>query len=184
MAEEADEEVEKVEEDSNIAVEKPKNKVPAIIVSILKIILLVLLVILVSSITSIIIFNITSSNSPNNTLLPQSDIWRTEKEDYSWFTLDELKGATNDVIRNTFVIQVNIAYPLDDSGIQNEIIKKKVPITDILLSWFASQKSDFLRNIDNRDTIRQRVKDQLSQIMISPESIKDIRFTNYQILNT
>ena len=193
MADEATDEKEEavVEKEDDVVEEGTKKAglglVSGLLVTILKIAGLILVVVLVSVATSFIIYNTIGKRSTATYYTSVEDFRGTQQEQYDWYEPTEgngLKGVTNDSTRKSFMIKLNIAYPLGDDGILNELIQKRVPITDILLSWFGSKSAEYLRNIDNREKIRGNIKNQLKQLMTSTDSIKDIRFSEYQILDS
>lgn len=183
----ADEEKEDAgDEGAEQAEAKPKKefKISSGIVNILKWVLVGIMVVIVSVTSSFIVVSIFKGSLINSVMVPSIDKFRTTKENYSWYSsLDDLRGSTNDTSRHTFIIKVNIAYPNDASQIQTEIVNKTIPITDLLLTFFADKSADYLRDINNREEIRELVKQKIASMMSSEDSIKDIRFTKFQVLD-
>jgi len=100
----------------------------------------------------------------------------------SWYgQIGELRGTTNDETRHTFVVTPQLGYPDQDATTQNELISKQVQITDMLLSWFASRNGSYLKDIKNREDIRETIKAEVNKMLVRP--IMDVRFTSFQILD-
>ncbi len=98
---------------------------------------------------------------------------------YSYFdNIPPLRGSTADEERFTFVVQVSIAYPMEDEGINNELINKTVPITDSLLTYFSQQRRE--RLLAQRDEVRREILAAINQIMI--EDVSDVFFVQYEVI--
>ncbi len=100
---------------------------------------------------------------------------------FDYFELAELRGVTADEVRNTYVVTIQIGYRVGDAATANEIILRRVQITDQILLWFSSQNAAYLMNSQNREEIRSRLKALINQIMT--RQIQEVRFTNFQVLN-
>jgi flagellar basal body-associated protein FliL len=84
-------------------------------------------------------------------------------------------------VRRTFVVEVQIGYDEGDDVTLNEILKRKVPMTDILLGWFSDQRAAYLLNNTNREEIRNKIKALLNRILT--RDIREVRFTKFQVLD-
>jgi|GEM_PF-6577120 len=103
------------------------------------------------------------------------------REISSWYTgLDIITGKTLNDDAN-FIIKVNIAYPMGETGIQSEIISKRIPIMDIILEWFNSQEFRYLINNENKEDIKNILEVKIKEIMSDKSYIKGVAFTQYQI---
>lgn len=177
----------KDEEEVNGDIQTPKlGLFSGAILGALKILGLGLFVVIVAIVTSFLTSKFVNVG-PKSYYATAEDFVGTQKEEYDWYEPTSgttLKGVTNDNTRHTFIATLYIAYPLGNDGIKNELIQKRVPIVDILLSWFASKTSEYLKNIENREEIREALKNQIKQLMKSPDSIKDVRFSEYQVIDS
>lgn len=109
----------------------------------------------------------------------ESDAFEVGIPQYSYFdNIPPLRGATADDERFTYVVQISIAYPLDDEGINNELINKTIPITDRLLTYFSQQRRD--RLLSQREQVKQEILQEINQIMV--EDVSDVFFVQYEVI--
>lgn len=170
-------------DDSGSSAEKKKRVgfLPAIVLQILKWAAIVLGMIIFVVTIVIITLQVIGANQPGRTRTDITEDYIENLPIFDFFELDEMRGVTNDEVRNTFVVQIQLGYNQGDAQIVNEIIQRRVQIVDQVLLWFSSQSASYLINANNREEIRSRIRALINQIMT--RDIREVRFTNFQILN-
>jgi flagellar FliL protein len=154
---------------------------PAIVIQVLKwgAIILGLIIFVVTVV--IVTLNIIGAGGPGQARTDITEDYQQDLPVYSYYALDELRGITSDEVRRTFVVEVQIGYDEGDDVTLNEILKRKVPMTDILLGWFSDQRAAYLLNNTNREEIRNKIKALLNRILT--RDIREVRFTKFQVLD-
>ncbi len=152
----------------------------AMLMQILKWVAIVVGAILFIITVVVITINIMGVGKEDKTRIEESPEYAAVVPVLSWYgEVKELRGTTNDDVRRTYVVSPQLGYT-DNAAVVNELILKKVQITDMLLSWFSGNKADYLRDIRNREQIRETLKAEINKMMTL--SIDDVRFTSYQVL--
>ncbi|NCN04221.1 MAG: hypothetical protein GW949_01195 [Spirochaetales bacterium] len=154
---------------------------PAIVIQILKWAAIVLGMIIFVVTIVVITLNILGTGTSNANRTDVTEDYRENLPVYEFFDMEEFRGVTADEVRNTYVVNIQLGYDAGDSVTVNEIIGRRVQLTDQILLWFSSQNAAYLLNANNREEIRSRVRALVNQIMT--RDIKEVRFTNFQILN-
>lgn len=154
---------------------------PAIVIQILKWAAIVIgLIIFVVTIV-IVTLNIIGAGSPGQARTDITEDYAENLPIYEYYALDELRGVTADEVRNTYVVTLQIGYDEGDKVTNNEIIRRRIQIVDQVSLWFASQRAAYLLDARNRAEIQQKLKALINQIMA--RDVREVRFTNYQVLN-
>lgn len=132
---------------------------------------------------SVIVFNVLGGANKQNEDMVESPEYSTAPLDGDWYNeIPEFRGETNDENnRSMYVIKIHIMYPTGDRELQNQLIRRTIQIQDQLLTWFSRQNSGYLREIENRESIRETIKQQINKML--PRAVTDIRFTKFEILS-
>lgn len=152
---------------------------PAIVIQILKWVAILIGLILLIVTVVVIVLNVMGAGGPGSSRTDVTENYTETLPIYDYYELTELRGTTSDQVRNTYVVQVNIGYDQGDSATQNEILLRRVQIIDELNNWFRNQNAAYL--LGNVEEIRGKLKAIINQMMTL--DIREVRFTNYQILN-
>jgi flagellar FliL protein len=133
----------------------------------------------------VVVINIMGVTNNKNSQITESPEYDTRPVEYQYFAeMDEFRGetvaGTDNGRKHLYIVKVNLGFAKDDKDILNEIISRKIQIQDRLLAWFSSQDADYLGDVQNRDEIREQVRQVINQIVVKP--ILDIRFTKFEIL--
>ena len=154
---------------------------PAIVIQILKWAAIVLGLIIFIVTVVILTLNIIGAGSPGQNRTDVTEDYAENLPIYAYYQLPELRGVTADEVRNTYVVELQIGYDADDEATNNEILLRRVQITDQILLWFSSQQAAYLLNSQNRVEIQSKLKALINQLMT--RDIREVRFTNFQVLN-
>ncbi|HAK69661.1 MAG TPA: flagellar basal body protein FliL [Treponema sp.] len=109
-------------------------------------------------------------------------IYTTKREIYDWYTsLDQIRTNTDEEIPASVVVQVALGYKKDDKAASTEITSRRIEITDFLRRFFSEQTSNDLKP-QNEEILRQNIRDQINDEILSDTSIKDVRFTTLDVV--
>lgn len=154
---------------------------PAIVIQILKWAAIVIVAILFIVTVVFLTLKVMGAGTPGQDRVPRSESYEGPPPVYSWYQeIPELRGVTSDQVARTYVVDVQIGYEFENSGVTNDIINQKIPLTDMLNTWFASQQAEYLLDVNNRDEIRKRLQAEIQKIV--PE-VQQVAFTKYQVLD-
>ena len=132
---------------------------------------------------SVVVFSVMGGSQKENDPVLESPEYSTEPLSGDWYNeIPEFRGETKDQdARSMYVIKLHIMYASGDKELQNQLINRTIQIQDALLTWFSLQTSTYLREINNRDAIRETVRQLINKMLARP--VLDIRFTKYEILS-
>lgn len=133
---------------------------------------------------SVIVFSMMGGGAKqNDASLIESPEYSTKPLDGDWYNeIPELRGETYDTAaRSMYIVKLHVMYTTGDKELQGEIIRRTIQIQDALLTWFSRQTSEYLRHIDNRDSVRETIRQLINKMLARP--ILDVRFTKYEILS-
>jgi flagellar basal body-associated protein FliL len=167
------------------AKEKPKSPfASAFIMQILKWVLIIgVAIAAMITIAWIVASAVSSGTSRTSDRTLESPEYSTTPLTGDWYSeIPELRGETKEGEADRkymYIIKLHIMYTAGDKELQNEIVSRTIQIQDQLLTWFSKQSGAYLREIDNREAIREIVKQEINRLLMRP--ILDIRFTKYEI---
>ncbi len=134
-------------------------------------------------VTIVVVVNlIMNKNNTKATSIPVSDEYVTTREVYDWYTsLDQVRTNTRDPIPASVVVQVAIGYKKDDKNASAEITSRRIEISAFLRRFF-SQKTVAELGPENEDVLRQQIRDQINDDILSSSKIRDIQFTSLDVV--
>jgi len=113
---------------------------------------------------------------------PIGQVYTTKREVYDWYTsLDQIRTNTDEEIPSSVVVQVALGYKKDDKAASTEITNRRIEITDFLRRFFSEQTSMDLKP-QNEEILRQNIRDQINDEILSDTSIRDVRFTTLDVV--
>ncbi len=139
----------------------------------------VIFVVTVVVITTLII----NKNSKPVTAIPASGEYTTQKEVLDWYTsLDQIRTSSSDPIPASIVVTVALGYKQGDKSASTEITSRRIELTDFLRRFFSEQTLEGLKP-QNEEALRQNIRDQINDEILSNTRIKDVRFTTKDVVS-
>ena len=116
------------------------------------------------------------------TAIPVGEEFTTQREVYDWYTsLPQVRTTTSDSIPASVVVEVALGYKKDDKAASTEITERRIEITDFLRRFFSEKTVVELRP-QNEEVLRQQIRDQINDDILSNSRIRDIRFTTKDVV--
>lgn len=141
----------------------------------------VVAVILVVTIV-IITLSIREKNGKTQTSIPVAQEFTEKREIFDWYTsLEQIRTTTADPIPASVIIQIALGYKKDDKAASTEITQRTVEIRDFLRRYFSEKTEEDLRP-QNEELLRQQIRDQINDDILSNSKIRDVRFTTKDIV--
>ncbi len=141
----------------------------------------VVAVILVVTIV-IITLSIREKNGKAQTAIPVAQEFTEKREIFDWYTsLEQIRTTTADPVPASVIIQIALGYKKDDKAASTEITQRTVEIRDFLRRYFSEKTEDDLRP-QNEELLRQQIRDQINDDILSNSKIRDVRFTTKDIV--
>lgn len=161
---------------------KKKGGIKSLVPQLLKwVIIGVVAVVFVVTIV-IITLAIRDKNGKQQTTIPVAEEYTEKREIYDWYTsLDQIRTTTNDPVPASVVIQVALGYKKDDKAASTEITARTVEIRDFLRRYFSEKTIEDLKP-QNEEVLRQQIRDQINDDILSNSKIRDVRFTTKDVV--
>lgn len=138
----------------------------------------VILIVTIVVITTLIM----NKGGKPQTPIPVSEEYTTTREVYDWYTsLDQVRTNTSDPIPASVVVQVAIGYKKEDKAASAEITSRRIEITAFLRRFFSEKTVAELGPL-NEDVLRQQIRDQINDDILSSSKIRDIQFTSLDVV--
>ena len=100
-----------------------------------------------------------------------------------WYSeINEVRGATADPVRQTFIVVAHIGYDKEDRAVQTELVERTIQIRELIHFYFGSRLAEDLRGIENRQRVKADLTRQVNRIMRNG-TIRDVAFDQYDILD-
>ena len=118
----------------------------------------------------------------SQTVIPVGEEYTVQREVYDWYTsLDQIRTSTSDPIPASVVVQVALGYKKDDKTASTEITARRIEIIDFLRRFFSEKTADELRP-QNEEILRQQIRNQINDDILSNSRIRDVRFTTKDVV--
>lgn len=118
----------------------------------------------------------------SQTNIPISEEYTTKRESYDWYTsLEQIRTSTSDPIPASVSVTIVLGYKKDDKAASTEITERRIEIIDFLRRYFSEKTVEDLRP-QNEDVLRQQIRDQINDDILSNSRIKDVRFTAKDVI--
>jgi len=133
----------------------------------------------------VVVINVMGIGNQANQQMTESPEYNPKPLDYEYFAdIDEFRVDAADKDKHVlFVVKIFLGYDKSDKPTSQVLQEpgKKILITDAVHTWFQKQSSEYIRNVDNKDAIREQIKHEVNYIMEG--KIKDIRFGKFEVLS-
>lgn len=107
----------------------------------------------------------------------------TDLESFDWYeSLDQINVKTADENPATVSVRLSLGYKKDDKAACTEIENRRIEIVDMLRRFFSEQTASDLRP-QNEEILRQNIKDLLNDTILSDSRIRDVRFTQLDVVS-
>ena len=134
-------------------------------------------------VTIVIVTNaIINKGGKPTTAIPASEEFVTKRESYDWYTsLDQIRTSTSDSIPASVTVTIVLGYKKDDKQTSTEITERRIEIIDFLRRFFAEKTVEDLKP-QNEEILRQQIRDQINEDILSNARIRDVRFTAKDVI--
>lgn len=145
-----------------------------IIIGVVAIILIVTIV--------IVVLSIREKSGKQQTSIPISEEYTEKREIFDWYTsLDQIRTTTSDPVPASVIIQVALGYKKDDKVASTEITARTIEIRDFLRRYFSEKTIEDLKP-QNEEVLRQQIRDQINDDILTTSKIRDVRFTTKDVV--
>jgi len=133
-------------------------------------------------VTIVVIVNlIMNKNSKPMSTIGVSEEYTISHPSYDWYTsLDQIRTSTNDVIPASVTVTIALGYKKDDKAASTEITEKRIEIIDFLRRYFSSKTAAEL-SFSREDYLREEIRNQINDDILSNSKIRDVRFTQKDV---
>lgn len=134
-------------------------------------------------VTVVIITNkITNKNGNQVAVMPISEEYRVEREVLDYYTsLEPIRTKTTDAIPANVVVKVVLGYKKEDKATSTEITQRNIQIIDFLRRYFTERTKKEL-SPQNEDRLKKDIKDRINDEILSSSRIKDVAFTQFDVI--
>ena len=161
---------------------KKKGGLKAVVPQLLKWVIIGVLAVIF--IVTVVIFTlmIRDKNGKQQTAIPVSQEYTEKREIFDWYTsLDQIRTTTADPVPASVIVQVALGYKKDDKTASTEITARTVEIRDFLRRYFSEKTIEDLKP-QNEEVLRQQIRDQINDDILSNSRIRDVRFTTKDVV--
>ena len=128
-------------------------------------------------VTIVVVTNlIMNKGGKSQTAIPVGQEYTTAREAYDWYKLDQIRTYSKDDIPASVTVEVQLGYKKDDKAASTEITQRKVELIDFLRRFFSDKTIEELKP-EKEDILRQDIRDQINDDILTNTSIRDVRFT-------
>lgn len=114
--------------------------------------------------------------------IPISEEYTVKRESYDWYTsLDQIRTSTSDPVPASVSVTIALGYKKEDKAASTEITERRIEIIDFLRRFFSEQTVEDLRP-QNEEVLRQQIRDQINDDILSNSRIRDVRFTGKDVV--
>ena len=117
---------------------------------------------------------------PLNLFSPVPEEYRTTRDILQWYQeVGVLKIPTADTPSWSLLVDIALGYTNNDKATLQELSERKVEIIDFLKSYFKNKTAAELRQ---EEKIKIEIKHEINDNVLTKNKIKDVRFTQYDIV--
>jgi flagellar FliL protein len=114
--------------------------------------------------------------------IPVSEEYTVKRESYDWYTsIDQIRTSTSDPVPASVSVTIALGYKKEDKAASTEITERRIEIIDFLRRFFSEQTVEDLRP-QNEEVLRQQIRDQINDDILSNSRIRDVRFTGKDVI--
>jgi len=163
---------------------KPKRGVGGLIPMLIKWVAVVLGAVIFIVTVVIITMNVRDKKGKSHSEYPISEEYRDTRDELDFYganggAISVLKIQTSERIPSTVMVGINLGYTKNDKSTPQELSARKVEIIDYLLSYFQNKTTAELKQ---REKIRIELRNEINDNILTKTKIKDVRFTQYDIV--
>jgi flagellar FliL protein len=130
----------------------------------------------------IITMKIVNSNTSNQTVVPVSQEYATQRETLDWYqSLGSIRTKTMDETPASVVVEVVLGYKTQDKVASAEITSRNIEIKDFLRRYFTEKTAAELKP-QNEDKLRIEIKNAINDDILSSSKIRDVRFLSFDVV--
>ena len=166
------------------ATEAPAKKGGAktVILQVLKYVLIAVAAIVLIITITVITVKVISKNGKSQSQIPVSDEYTVKRESYDWYTsLDQIRTTTCDPIPASVSITIALGYKKEDKAASTEITERRIEIIDFLRRFFSEKTVEDLSS-KNEEVLKQQIRDQLNDDILTNAKIKAVKFTAKDVI--
>ena len=105
-------------------------------------------------------------------------------ESFDWYeSLDQINVKTADENPATVSVRLSLGYKKSDKAACTEIANRRIEIVDMLRRFFSEQTANDFKP-QNEEILRQNIKDMLNDTILSDSRIRDVRFTQLDVIQS
>ncbi|WGV70617.2 flagellar basal body-associated protein FliL [Treponema pallidum] len=118
----------------------------------------------------------------SHTAYPVSQEFRESRELLQYYeSVGLIRTNTADALPGTVVVSVALGYPLNDKTAQQELSARLVELKDFLRSYFQRKTLSELRP-EHEQKVKIEIRNEINDNVLSRSKVKDIRFTQFDVL--
>lgn len=95
--------------------------------------------------------------------------------------MDQIRTSTSDPVPASVSVTIALGYKKEDKAASTEITERRIEIIDFLRRFFSEQTVEDLRP-QNEEVLRQQIRDQINDDILSNSRIRDVRFTGKDVV--
>lgn len=158
-----------------------KGGIASLFSGLLKWILIGIAAVILIVTVAVIVFKIMDPSGTAKSI-PISEEYRETREELEWYrSIEQIRTQTSDLVPASVTVTVAIGYKKDDKRASSEITARQVEIIDFLRRYFAECTVEDLKPA-NEDVIKLQIKDQINEDILTSSSIRDIKFTQKDVI--
>jgi len=128
----------------------------------------------------VITVNIMGGKGETQTAIPISEEYTGLREVLQWYqAVGSIRTKTADSMPASVVVDVALGYAFDDKATPTELSARLVELKDFLRTFFTRKTAAELKN---EDKIKIEIRNAINDNILSKSKIKDVRFTQYDIV--
>jgi flagellar FliL protein len=128
----------------------------------------------------VVTVNIMGGSGKNQTTVPTSEEYTGLREVLQWWAATGvIKTKSADEIPASVVVDMAFGYPLEDKATPAELSSRLVELKDFLRSFINKKTAAELKN---EEKIKMELKNAINDNILSKTKIRDVRFTQYEIV--
>lgn len=178
----ADESMDFEDNESAGGTEKKSKGIGGLLPTLLKWIAIVLGAIILIVTVVVITMKIMGGNTSQQAVIPVSQDYVGKREVLDWYTsLGQFSIRTSDALPATVTVDVVLGYKQADKAASTEITQRQIEIKDYLRRYFTALSVEDLRP-RNEEKRRIEIRNAINDDILSSSKIRDVRFTNLNII--
>jgi len=128
----------------------------------------------------VVTVNIMGGSGKSQTAIPVSEEYVGLREVFSWYqAVGVIKTKSKDELPASVIVELALGYTIDDKATPAELSSRIVELKDFLRSFFTQKTA---AELQDEDKIKLEIKNAINDNILSKSKIKDVRFTQYDIV--